>query len=173
MIRLCSTRTGDSTYRRVGRGLYVASLLRTLVSGLWATRAILAYIHGSPDVYRYVSLCSGLTQWSCAVVSHAIFDAPCKPWMGNAQPLSISADRWCGGPAPCDQNGGPPAGTITVRVLLQVHAVSTYNILRKRALIHYGCVLALLVRMSCWKTSPASRRTAYSFRAGCVTSLTL
>ena len=49
------------------------------------------------------------------VVSHAIFDAPCKPWMGNAQPVAISADRWCGGPAPCDEDGGPPAGTITVR----------------------------------------------------------
>ena len=49
------------------------------------------------------------------MVSHAIFDAPCQPWMGNAQPVAISADRWCGGPAPCDENGGPPAGTITVR----------------------------------------------------------
>lgn len=49
------------------------------------------------------------------MVSHAIFDAPCQPWMGNAQLVAISADRWCGGPAPCDENGGPPAGTITVR----------------------------------------------------------
>lgn len=68
------------------------------------------------------------------VVSHAIFDAPCKPWMGNAQPVAISADRWCGGPAPCDENGGPPAGTITVRCLA---------LARCRHLAMYFCLRAV------------------------------
>ena len=45
------------------------------------------------------------------MVSHSLFDSPCRPWMGNAQAIAISADRWCGGPAPCDREG-PPAGTI-------------------------------------------------------------
>ena len=53
------------------------------------------------------------------LVSRSLFDSPCKPWMGNAQPIAISADRWCGGPAPCDKPAGegkppgPLAGTIT------------------------------------------------------------
>jgi hypothetical protein len=36
------------------------------------------------------------------LVSKALFNAPCKPWMGNGNPIAISADRWCSGPAPCD-----------------------------------------------------------------------
>jgi polygalacturonase len=51
------------------------------------------------------------------LISRTLFNAPCRPWMGNAQPIAVSADRWCGGPAPCDKDGesgaGVPAGTIT------------------------------------------------------------
>lgn len=97
------------------------------------------------------------------VVSHAIFDAPCKPWMGNAQPVAISADRWCGGPAPCDENGGPPAGTITVRLSSgHTHVLTTWLSPSARLTTW----LWMAQRMSCWKTSPASRRMAYSFQAG-------
>ena len=69
------------------------------------------------------------------LVSKALFNAPCKPWLGNGQPIAISADRWCGGPAPCDKptegpwaSSGEPAGTITGLSFGNVTAISENGI---------------------------------------------
>lgn len=62
------------------------------------------------------------------MVSHAIFDAPCKPWMGNAQSIAISADQWCSGPAGCNAESG--AGTITGLQFVNITVQSENGIVR-------------------------------------------
>ena len=55
----------------------------------------------------------GLTVENVAI-SRATFNAPCTPWMGNAQPIVLSADAWAGGPAgaACVPSGVPKCGSI-------------------------------------------------------------
>eukprot|EP00040_Diaphanoeca_grandis_P002466 m.21787 g.21787 ORF g.21787 m.21787 type:complete len:505 (-) comp13535_c0_seq1:28-1542(-) len=60
------------------------------------------------------------------LVSHTTFNAPCHPWMGNAHPISISADRWAGGPA--GGGVGSVAGTISNLVFENVTAQSENGI---------------------------------------------
>ena len=55
----------------------------------------------------------GLTVENVAI-SRATFNAPCTLWMGNAQPIVLSADVWAGGPAgpACVPSGMPKCGSI-------------------------------------------------------------
>ena len=43
-------------------------------------------------------------------MARTTFNAPCYPWMGNANPIVLSADVWAGGPAGRASN---ISGTIT------------------------------------------------------------
>eukprot|EP00947_MAST-08B_sp_MAST-8B-sp1_P002649 g2649.t1 len=75
------------------------------VTVLDSHQGVLAQVRG-PGSIRGLAI-------SQMLVTRASFNAPCVPWMGNAHPIALSADRWRGGPADRGPVPVPRPGTIT------------------------------------------------------------